>query len=59
MGLYWRSKTGYTFENLVGFENLAPGTFFDVSVDRPQVIGLGIANTTLMDGRLLLAVDAV
>jgi len=59
MGLYWRSKTGYTFENLVGFANLAPGTFFDVSVDRPQVIGLGIANTSLMDGRLLLAMDAV
>lgn len=62
LGLYWRSKTGYTFENLVGFPNPLPNLpalFFDVSVDRPQVIGLGIANTSLMDGRLLLAMDAV
>ena len=30
-----------------------------MAADRPQCVGLGIANKTLLDGRLLLAVDAV
>ena len=56
IGAYWMTKAGYTFENLAGF---VPGTFLDVSVDRPAVLGLGISNNSLMDQRLLLAFDAV
>jgi long-chain fatty acid transport protein len=56
IGAFWKTKAGYTFENLAGF---APGTFLDVSVDRPSVLGLGISNSSLMEGRLLLAFDAV
>lgn len=59
LGLFWKSKAGYTFESLVTFPNFVPGVFFDVVADRPQCFGLGIANKTLLDGRLLLAVDAV
>jgi len=59
LGLFWKSKAGYTFESLVTFPNFVPGVFFDVAADRPQCWGLGIANKTLLDGRLLLAVDAV
>lgn len=59
LGVYWKTKTSYTFENLVTFPIQAPGVYFDVKADRPQCMGLGIANKTLMDGRLLLAVDAV
>ena len=56
VGAYWKTKLGYTFENLAGF---VPRTFMDVAVDRPEIVGLGIANTSCMDGRLLIAVDAV
>ena len=59
LGAYWKSKAAYTFESLVTFPNLAPGVYFDVSADRPQSVGLGIANKSLRDGRLLLAMDAV
>ena len=57
LGLYWKSKASYTFENLVGFP--IPGAYFDIAADRPQSVGLGIANQSLLDGRLLLAMDAV
>jgi long-chain fatty acid transport protein len=59
LGMFWKSKAAYTFESLVTFPNLAPGVYLDVAADRPQVIGLGIANKSLLDGRLLLALDAV
>ncbi len=56
VGAYWKTKAGYTFENLASF---TPGVFQDVAIDRPEIVGMGIANTSLMDGRLLLAMDAV
>jgi long-chain fatty acid transport protein len=59
LGAYWKSKAAYTFESLVTFPLIAPDVYLDIAVDRPQVIGLGIANQSLMDGRLLLAMDAV
>ena len=59
VGIFWKSKAGYTFENLVNFPNLLPGTYLDVSADRPQSWGLGVANQSLLNGRLLLACDAV
>lgn len=58
VGAYWKTKAGYTFENLAAFP-LAPRTFLDIDVDRPEIVGLGISNSSLMDGRLLLAMDAV
>jgi long-chain fatty acid transport protein len=62
LGFYWKSRAGYTFENLARFQTpgpLLPTRSFDVSVDRPQIAGLGISNTSFMEGRLLLAADAV
>ncbi len=53
IGAYWRSKAQYTFENLISFG----GPFFNVALDRPEVVGMGISNNRLMDGRLLLAID--
>ncbi|MAR13860.1 MAG: hypothetical protein CL681_28285 [Blastopirellula sp.] len=58
LGTYWKSQAKYTFENAVAFP-LDPTTYFDVKADRPEILGLGIANSTLLDGRLLLALDAV
>ena len=63
VGVYWKSKASYTFESLVALPNLPPlppgVKYVDVAADRPQCLGLGIANQTLLDGRLLLALDAV
>jgi long-chain fatty acid transport protein len=56
VGLYWKSEVGYTFENLIKFGS---GPFLDVSVDRPEILGLGISNNSLMDGKLLLSIDGV
>ena len=57
-GLYWKSEVGYTFDNLIRFPSV-PTPFLDVSVDRPEILGLGISNNSLMDGKLLLSIDAV
>ena len=56
LGVFWKTKAAYTFQNVVEF---VPGSFLDVSVDRPQCWGVGVSNSTLMDGRLLLAADAI
>ncbi len=37
VGVFWKTKMAYTFENLFA---LAPVTFLDVSVYRPEVLGL-------------------
>jgi len=56
LGLFWKTKASYTFQNSF---RLLPGSFLDVSVDRPECVGVGVSNSTLMDGRLLLAADAI
>ena len=55
VGAFWKTKVGYTFENLAGF---TAGNFLDVAVERPEILGVGVSNTSLLDGRLLLAFDA-
>jgi long-chain fatty acid transport protein len=59
LGFFWKSKAAYTFESLVSSPLPPLGTFLDISADRPQSLGFGIANQSLLDGRLLLALDAV
>ena len=54
VGLYWKSEVGYTFENLIRFVVRTP--FLDVSVDRPEILGLGISNNS-SDGWQVVAVD--
>ena len=54
VGFYWKTKVGYTFNNLVDFG----GGFQDVSLDRPETFGFGLADSSLMNGKLLLAIDA-
>ena len=63
LGVFWMTKVGYSFQNAVSFDPLLPPDlqkgFLDTDVDRPAVLGLGISNCSLMDGRLLLAFDAL
>jgi long-chain fatty acid transport protein len=59
IGGYYQTKQSFTFDN--GFV-LAPGPNqipIDVALDMPENLGMGLANTSLMDGNLLLAVDVL
>jgi long-chain fatty acid transport protein len=62
VGAYYQTKQAFTFDNgfvlIPGPGNPLPNTITqDVDLDLPENIGLGFANTSLMDGRLLLATD--
>lgn len=57
VGAYYQTEQSYTFDNAVVVNPGPNQQAFDVSMDLPQNIGFGIANTALCDGRLLVAVD--
>jgi long-chain fatty acid transport protein len=57
LGAYWQTKKHFHFEDAVVFN--FNGSTFDVSFDHPENLGLGIADESLMDGRLLLAADVL
>jgi long-chain fatty acid transport protein len=59
LGMYWQTRQHFTFDNAVllrfpvgGFSDA-----FDVEVDMPENVGIGISNNSLMNGNLLIAVD--
>ncbi|RLS33417.1 MAG: hypothetical protein DWH79_06850 [Planctomycetota bacterium] len=57
LGAYYQSTQAFRFQNEVILLNqTAP---IDVDIGLPQTVGLGISNESLMDGRLLLAADAL
>ncbi|REJ75878.1 MAG: hypothetical protein DWQ29_16215, partial [Planctomycetota bacterium] len=61
VGAYYQTKQHFTFDRAVVL-NLGGGAFsapLDVKMDLPRTVGVGVANTSLMDGNLLLAVDVL
>lgn len=56
LGAYWQSKKNLNFENAA---LVAGGTPVDVAFDHPMNVGLGLANSSLFEGRLLLATDVL
>ncbi|MEI6505728.1 MAG: outer membrane protein transport protein [Planctomycetota bacterium] len=57
LGAYYQTTQAFRFENeAVLFSDRRPR---DVDMGLPQQVGMGIANESLMDGRLLLAADAL
>lgn len=59
IGAYYQTEQSFRFDN--GFV-LNPGPqqiATDVNMQLPQNIGMGIANTALMDGKMLVAVDVL
>ncbi|MCA9269790.1 MAG: hypothetical protein KDA41_15020, partial [Planctomycetales bacterium] len=56
LGAYWQTRKEFQFDDAVLFPG---GTPADVLLDHPENIGLGIANSSLFDGRLLLAADVL
>jgi long-chain fatty acid transport protein len=55
LGAYWQTKKHFHFQDAAVFN----GQAFDVSFDHPENLGLGIANQSLADGRVLVAVDVL
>src|SRR6185295_1959632 len=57
LGTYYQTRQDFNFKDAI---LLAP-TFapFDVRMSMPDNIGFGISNTSLMDGKLLLAADVL
>jgi long-chain fatty acid transport protein len=57
LGAYYQTNQDFRFQNQVV---LVPKTRpIDVDMGLPQQVGVGIANESLLDGRLLLAADAL
>ncbi len=57
VGAYYQTKQSFTFDNAFLLNPGTSQTAVDVHMDLPQNIGLGVANTRLLDGRLLLGCD--
>lgn len=56
VGGFWHTKQKHTFDDFVRFG--PPGSAFeDLKISFPHIYGLGIANESLMGGRLLVAAD--
>jgi long-chain fatty acid transport protein len=61
IGAYYQTEQSFKFKNAVLLDPLFLPfqANFDVRMDLPQNIGFGIANSRLMDGRLLIGIDLV
>lgn len=61
IGAYYQTEQSFKFKNAVLVDPLFLPfqANFDVRMDLPQNIGLGIANSRFMDGRLLLGIDVL
>jgi long-chain fatty acid transport protein len=59
VGGYYQTAQSYTFDNAFLLDPGPGQTSVDVNMDLPPNIGFGVANTALLDGRLLLGVDVI
>jgi len=57
VGAYYQTQQHFKFDNAVVLNPGLTQRNFDVRMDLPQNLGFGVANTALMDGNLLMAVD--
>lgn len=56
LGAYWQTKKHFRFDDAVQFPG---GQARDLEFEHPENFGLGVANNSLMCGRLLLAMDVI
>lgn len=57
IGAYYQTEQAYQFDNSVLIDPGPSQVAYDVRMDLPQNVGFGVANRSLMDGKLLVAVD--
>lgn len=56
LGVYYQTKKSFTFEDAAVFPG---GAVSDIEFDHPANVGLGIADSSFLEGRLLLAADVL
>jgi long-chain fatty acid transport protein len=62
VGAYWQSKKHFHFDDAAVFDRnspFLPGQAFDLRFDHPENVGVGLADKSLMDGKLLVAMDVL
>lgn len=57
VGGYYQTQQSYKFKNAISLNVLNFNPNIDILMDMPQNLGFGVANSSLFDGRLLLAMD--
>jgi long-chain fatty acid transport protein len=57
IGAFWTTEERHTFEDFYRSPFPPNAPFQDLKLALPSIVGVGIANESLMDGRLLVAVD--
>jgi long-chain fatty acid transport protein len=57
IGGYYQTQQSFKFRDAISLNVLSFSPNFDVLMDLPENLGFGIANSSLFDGRLLLAMD--
>ena len=53
VGVFYQTRMDFDFPNAVRFNDV----YNDLLVSQPETVGLGVANSSLMDGNLLIAAD--
>ena len=53
IGVFYQTRMDFDFSNAVRFNDV----YGDLLVSQPETVGLGLANSSLMDGNLLIAAD--
>ena len=53
VGVFYQTRMDFDFPDAIRFLN----TYHDLLVSQPETVGLGLANSSLMDGDLLIAAD--
>jgi long-chain fatty acid transport protein len=53
VGAFYQTRMDFEFPSAVRIVK----TYHDLSIAQPQTVGIGLANTGLLDGKLLIAVD--
>jgi long-chain fatty acid transport protein len=59
VGGYYQTKQNFTFDNAYVLTSPPFQTTRDVELDMPENLGLGFANTSLLEGRILLGADVL
>jgi long-chain fatty acid transport protein len=57
LGGYYQTQQAFKFRDAISLNFLNYNPNIDVLMDLPQNVGFGVANTSLFDGRLLMAMD--
>ncbi len=58
VGLYYQTKQAFTFDDAIRFQGPL-NTSLDINMDLPENLGFGYADSSLMNGRLLIACDVL